>query len=200
MKKLLYTFLAVSIIFSACEKEEEEPTNNTNNNNSGNSTNLAIGDSHQGGIIFYLDGNGSGLIAAPTDQSNAAEWGCEGTNLSEADGTAIGTGNQNTVYIESGCTTPGIAADICANLTLGGYSDWFLPSIDELKEMYVNKDAINTTAIANGGSSFTFNRYWSSTDLASPPFNRAWGQNFYNDEPFFSNKSYPHFVRAVRAF
>ena len=34
MKKLLYTFLAVSIIFSACEKEEEEPTNNTNNNNS----------------------------------------------------------------------------------------------------------------------------------------------------------------------
>ena len=34
MKKLLYTLLAVSIIFSACEKEEEEPTNNTNNNNS----------------------------------------------------------------------------------------------------------------------------------------------------------------------
>jgi len=34
MKKLLYTFLAVSLIFSACEKEKEEPTNNTNNNNS----------------------------------------------------------------------------------------------------------------------------------------------------------------------
>ena len=34
MKKLLYTLLAVSIIFSACKKEEEEPTNNTNNNNS----------------------------------------------------------------------------------------------------------------------------------------------------------------------
>ena len=34
MKKILYTLLAVSIIFSACKKEEEEPTNNTNNNNS----------------------------------------------------------------------------------------------------------------------------------------------------------------------
>ena len=34
MKKILYTFLAVSLIFSACEKEDEEPTNNTNNNNS----------------------------------------------------------------------------------------------------------------------------------------------------------------------
>ena len=34
MKKLLYTLIAVSIIFSACKKEDEEPTNNTNNNNS----------------------------------------------------------------------------------------------------------------------------------------------------------------------
>jgi hypothetical protein len=33
MKKLLYTLLAVSIIFSACKKEDEEPTNNNNNNN-----------------------------------------------------------------------------------------------------------------------------------------------------------------------
>ena len=32
MKKLLYTFLAVSITFSACKKEDEEPTNNTNTN------------------------------------------------------------------------------------------------------------------------------------------------------------------------
>ena len=31
MKKLLYTFLAVSLIFSACKKEEEEPINNNNN-------------------------------------------------------------------------------------------------------------------------------------------------------------------------
>jgi len=37
MKKLLYTLLAVSIIFSACKKEDEDPAN-TNNNNSGNNT------------------------------------------------------------------------------------------------------------------------------------------------------------------
>ena len=34
MQKLLYTFLALSIIFSACEEEVVEPSTNNNNNNS----------------------------------------------------------------------------------------------------------------------------------------------------------------------
>ena len=39
MKKLLYTLLAVSIIFSACKKEDEEPTNSGNNNTGNNNSN-----------------------------------------------------------------------------------------------------------------------------------------------------------------
>ncbi len=61
MKKLLYTLLSLSIIFSACERDTPLPAPNSNN------AALAIGDTHQGGIIFYLDGNGGGLIAAPED-------------------------------------------------------------------------------------------------------------------------------------
>ena len=190
MKKLLYTLLAVSIIFSACKKEDEEPTNNTNNNNSGNSTNLSIGDTHQGGIIFYLDGNGGGLIAAPTDQSSGAEWGCFGTLISGADDTAIGTGNQNTIDIEDGCTSSGTAADICANLTIGGYSDWFLPSKDELNEMYIN-------LYQQGLGGFANSDYWSSTELDN---NYAWYQHFYDVDQGNDNKNDFFNVRAVRAF
>ena len=193
MKKLLYTFLAVSIIFSACEKEEEE-TNNNNNNNSA----LAIGDTHQGGIIFYLDANGGGLIAAPSDQgqSGQAIWGCYGTLISGADGSGIETGNQNTIDIEAGCSTPGTAADLCANLTISGYSDWFLPSKDELNEMYLNIGQGNALGLENIGD-FSW-EYWSSTEYDD---NYAWSHNF-NDgvQRNYDKANGGNYVRAVRAF
>lgn len=147
----------------------------------------AIGDSYQGGIVFYLDGNGGGLVAAPTDQSSA-EWGCGGNSIPGADGTAIGTGAQNTLDIEAGCSTAGTAADICANLTLGGYSDWFLPSKDELNEMYLNKSII-------GG--FALTTYWSSTEYSNA---NAFFVHFNSGNVTSSLKVNTKPVRAIRAF
>ena len=43
-----------------------------------NSTEYAIGATHQAGIVFYLDGSGGGLVAAPSDKSSGAIWGCAG--------------------------------------------------------------------------------------------------------------------------
>ncbi len=156
----------------------------------------AIGDTYQGGIIFYLDGSGGGLIAAPSDQSSG-EWGCYGDTISGADDTAIGTGAQNTIDIELGCTTAGTAADICANLTLGGYSDWFLPSKDELNLMYLKIGQGNTSTSGNVGG-FVDNYYWSSTEY---DYYSAWNQSFTNGSQGYINKYNPYnSVRAVRAF
>jgi hypothetical protein len=128
-----------------------------------------------------------GLIAAPNDQGTA-QWGCYGTPISGADGTAIGTGNQNTIDIMNGCSTAGIAARVCGDLVLGGYSDWYLPSKDELNKLYINKVAV-------GG--FAGSYYWSSTEGSN---NVAWGQYFSNGSQGSGIKNYYDDVRAVRAF
>ena len=147
-----------------------------------------------GGYIFYCKGGYSHgwryLEAAPSDQSAIAPWGCYGTLIPGADGTAVGTGEQNTIDIEAGCTTPGTAADICANLDLGGYSDWFLPSKDELNLMYENLKVF-------GVGGFAVYYYWSSSEyLASI----AWLQYFGNGHQYYNAKDDTYRVRAVRAF
>ena len=151
---------------------------------------IVIGNTYEGGIIFWLDGNGGGLIAATGNQLGGEEWGCYGTLISGADGTAIGTGAQNTIDIEAGCTASGISADICANYTDGTYSDWFLPSKDELNEIKVNLHQ-------QGFGSFNNDYYWSSTEK---DINDAWMQSFSDGTQTFWDKLSPLFIIAVRAF
>ena len=147
-----------------------------------------IGESYGGGIIFYIDGTGlHGLISAPTDQSTGAPWGCYGT-LIGGTGTAIGTGQANTTLIVNGCLESGIAARICNDLVLNGYSDWFLPSLDELNQMYLQKTVI-------GG--FANSYYWSSSEYSA---NYAWSQYFGSNNQYYDYKYNAFYVRAVRAF
>ena len=149
----------------------------------------SIGQSYGGGIIFYIDGTEQhGLISATSDQSTGAEWGCYTTLISGADGTAIGTGNQNTLDIMAGCATAGIAARICGDLVLNGYSDWFLPSKDELNQMFQQKTAI-------GGFANVF--YWSSSEEST---SNSWAQEFLGGIQNNRPKNYSYNVRAVRAF
>ena len=123
--------------------------------------NLAIGQPYQGGIIAYIDSIGQhGLIAATADYNGYLSWDD--------------------------------AKSYCADytVTVGGntYNDWYLPSKDELNQLYVNQAAI-------GG--FVDDYYWSSTETDN---GIAWVQFFFNGDQYDYNRYNPILVRAVRAF
>ncbi|MCF8407626.1 MAG: DUF1566 domain-containing protein, partial [Crocinitomicaceae bacterium] len=88
------------------------------------------------------------------------------------------------------------AAELCLDLTLGGYLDWYLPSKYELNLMYRNIGQGNALGLGNVGG-FASNFYWSSTE--SDNFD-ALAQAFNDGSQFNFDKYYNFFVRSVRAF
>jgi len=146
-----------------------------------------------GGIIFYKVSDSSGgwsyLEAALSDQSTGVSWSNITTEIgSAAQEQAIGTGQSNTAAIvgQADCTSG--AAYLCYNLSLNGYDDWFLPSKDELNQMYINRVAI-------GG--FAADVYWSSSEQ---PTDSAYRQNMDSGAQGSSGKFNAFHVRAIRAF
>ena len=96
-----------------------------------------------GGLIFYVNPNYETdgwryLEAAPSDQSTEILWDYGRDVATGATATVVGTGQANTQTIVKVLGAGSYAAQLCNDLTQGGYSDWFLPSKDELDLMYEN--------------------------------------------------------------
>jgi len=172
----------------------------------GNIIEYFVGMEAEGGIVFYIDETGyHGMVAAMEDLTEDAtidgegtpgyQWGCFAMWLSGADGQAIGTGYQNTLDIASGCSETPIAASETLAYQSENYSDWYLPSLDELKEMYYT--------IGNGGSEgniggFSSNWYWSSSESNNYG---AYDVNFSDGSTGnFSSKTKIVRVRPIRSF
>ena len=168
---------------------------------------LAIGDTYQGGTIFYLDASGChGLIAADSNQINGINgirWYGGSMTITRARADGIGAGLKNTSIIianQGPVDGGGFAATVCNehSVTVGGvtYGDWYLPSIYELNLMYLNIGPGNALGLGNIGV-FSTHYYWSSTELN---VNYAWALSFDVGIPGNLLKSYSVRVRAVRAF
>mgnify|MGYP001061020495 CR=1 FL=1 len=147
-----------------------------------------------GGFIFYDKGSYSNgwryMEAAPSDVSTGTTWGCSGTLIPGSQPSAVGSGPQNTQDITTTCTSVNIAAALCVNYSLNGYSDWFLPSRMELQEMYTNLNA--------GAASFnTLSTYWSSTENNNIS---AQGVSWASGNVIYNNKNSNYRVRPARRF
>ena len=158
----------------------------------------AIGEDYLGGKLAYVLRPGDsgfdrnvphGLIAAPTDQSTGILWHAINDGEIGTTDQAIGSGQANTAAIIALYGSENNAAKLCDDLVLNGYDDWFLPSLNELEQLYNNRVAI--------GGPFDAAAYWSSTESTTQyayyfSFNVGLTSQF--------NKTNPYFVRAVRAF
>lgn len=148
-----------------------------------------------GGIVFHtVEGGLHGMEAAPADLG-VTRYGCHETNVSGGDRTDTGTGQQNTAHILASCFEYRIAARLAATYGLNDYTDWFLPSKDELYLMYLNIGQGNTQ-IGNVGG-FASDRYWSSSQIDE---GHAWELHFSNGGLTGGRKDKILNVRAVRTF
>jgi hypothetical protein len=157
----------------------------------------AIGDNYGGGKLFYILQSGDpgyvagqyhGLIAATSDIVTGYKvWGCYGTPRGVS--TALGTGAANTTKIQA-CGEFQFAAKLALAVRDGGYSDWYLPSIDELNLLYLNRSLV-------GG--FVSGQYWSSSE-GNPAYAYAYYQDFSNGSQAWEDKNGQRNVRAIRSF
>ncbi len=175
-----------------------------------------------GGYIFYVNSNAAKdgwkyLEAAPGDLSEQYYFGFyrtsdSGEDLAVDTSTEVGTGKSNTENLvkamgdeaykwpsddetSGGSVKTKYAAKACADYTLEGYDDWFLPSKDELHLMYTNlkdKGKGGTWKDSEGDS-----WYWSSSEKGA---HYSYKELFYDGTRTDSSRIGSFWVRPVRSF
>ena len=145
---------------------------------------IQIGGIINGGIVFYLDNTGQhGLVCSVVDQNGVLPWSLNASNQTLAFGQGIGSGEMNTTLIiaNQAQTTAGgqaYAAGVCGAYV---YDDgtaiqggWYLPTAEELKQLFAQFDDVNASAAIAGGTSLIDSPYWSSQDGNATAANYFW--------------------------
>ncbi len=164
---------------------------------------LAIGDFYEGGIVAYISTSTNlaedtdGLIAAKSDiSSTGLPWSNSTTTVvGTSAGYGTGLSNSNRIMNSSGASSFSFAAYNARYYSAGGHNDWFLPSQDELRELWRNQLLI--------GNFSTSGSYWSSTELGfASPYNGStvYSLEFFSGAANFATKTWTLLVRPVRYF
>lgn len=135
--------------------------------------NYWIGQSFGGGVVFhvYRDANNveHGLICSIVDQSTGSIWSNIDNALSGASSLWDGQSNTNLMAAQTGATSG--AWKLCNDYSYGGFTDWYMPAIDELRLLANNRYNVNKTLSTIVGSNLLLiNNYASSTEYDATDF------------------------------
>ncbi|MBV9962812.1 MAG: DUF1566 domain-containing protein [Parafilimonas sp.] len=185
-------FAAMLALAVSCTKQSTVIRSSSVSQSTAATPTFTIGQHYGGGIIFYIDATGEhGLIADEFDLTPSA-WD-NGTFITTgATATAVGTGALNTKTIVQAQGKPGnYAALRCWKLDNNGYTDWFLPSMQELDKLFQQKDVVGNFSVGEN------DYYWSSSEVNN---RKAYEILFFDGILFKQIKGAKRHVRAIRAF
>lgn len=153
-----------------------------------------VGDYAHGGIVFWISNDQTYGLVCPdvwdfNPYENQCTWGCPGLYIGSTDNF---NGQLNTEMILNACPEVGIAASICANFEVNGYTDWFLPSIFELSKfsIWVSQETLGNY----------WGYFWSSTEDFSEACYGMWISPNSNQNYSFMMKENFYYVIPVRKF
>lgn len=186
MKRFATSLILLSVISCTKDNINSSKILPANNRSSAVLDSFYVGEKYGGGIIFYIDASGQhGLIAAKVDLGGL-QWYNGVFNVTGATGKNLGDGQKNTHKIIAAQGKSGsYAALACAKYKASGFSDWYLPSQQELLKLS-RSNVIPTSAT-----------YWSSSETDSVNAIAV----LMDDSYFYPDpKSHDWGVRPIRSF
>ena len=98
---------------------------------------------------------------------------------------------------QAATTTSKYAPSVCANGSICGAGEWYLPALGELVTLYDNISTISSKLSSAGGEGIVMSYYWSSTEYSAV---YAWTLGFANGYRGAPDKNNSYYVRPVLAF
>ena len=161
----------------------------------------AIGSAYQGGFFagqISTAGNGVAdynLVIAPTSsgENSSKQWKTSNTSTTGTSSVIDGPANTAAMIAAGAASHP--AADFCNGLSIGGFSDWYMPAPNELEVCYFNLkpsttsnstgSGTNTNAVPSRGSNYTAG---TPAQTAATDFQAGNTEAFATSNPYWSSR------------